>query len=374
MKPFLNAVSWAFCILFAIFGVLVWNMGGRLQFAFILGIVLTAMPLFRSFLRKKIRSKIPWWGFASAAVLLWAGVILSIALNPAESIYKSDRDRSRLLEMYDARLAQWPVPYESVFLETRYGRIHVITSGPADAPPVLLIHASGLSAWSWIHNVETLSGPFRTYAVDNIGEGGKNTMKAPGHIPKNGREIADFCSDICDRLEVARISVIGASIGGYIGTQFARHAPERVDRLVLLGPMGYGSTLKTVAAMTLAQGFPYRPVQDATFRWAFGDSPRVTDSFGEWFRVYMKGLVPTPILPKSFTPEQLRTVRAPALAFFGTRDGVVGDARAAAALARNMPDVRIEVVESGHVIGAERPETVNPAILRFLKESVSEDK
>jgi pimeloyl-ACP methyl ester carboxylesterase len=80
----------------------------------------------------------------------------------------------------------------------------------------------------------------------------------------------------------------------------------------------------------------------------------------------MKSLIPTPVRLKTFTPETLRELRAPTLAFFGTRDGVVGDATAAAALARNIPNVEIRLVDAGHVIGAELPEVVNPAITAFF--------
>lgn len=69
------------------------------------------------------------------------------------------------MDIYNAKLAEWPVPYESVFLETSYGKVHVIVSRPTDALPLLLIHAS---------------------------------------------------------------AVAGASIGGYIATNYALYAPERV--------------------------------------------------------------------------------------------------------------------------------------------------
>jgi pimeloyl-ACP methyl ester carboxylesterase len=194
-------------------------------------------------------------------------------------------------------------------------------------------------------------------------------MTAPGKIPKTGKEIADFYTEITSKLGVKKAHVIGASIGGYIATNYAMYSPDRVDKLVLLGSMGYGSTKKTVLAMTLAQGFPIKPVQDVTFRWAFGDDPEVSRSFGEWFRITMKGLVPTPIPPKSLRPDDLQKIKAPTLAYFGTKDGVIGDAEKAKQLAENIPDVRVVIVESGHVIGVELAERVNAEIVDFLGEN-----
>lgn len=366
MLTFFHILSWFFCLLFALLALMLFGMGGRFQFFLILGIVLILAPPFRHLIQDAVHFKIHWWLYVLAGIALWLGVILSFVLNPAESIYKSDFYKAKLMEIYDARLAAWPVPYESLYLDTRYGKIHVIASGHENAPPVLLINASALSGWSWIHNVQDLNKDYRTYAIDNIGEGGKNEMLAPGKIPRTGKEIAGFYSEICDLLGIEKTHVIGASVGGFISTNFALHAPERVNKLVLLGSMGYGSTKKTIIAMTIAQGFPIKPIQDATFKWAFGNDEVVNTSFGEWFRIYMKGLIPTPIKPTTFKPSALKQLQVPTLAYFGTNDGVIGNADAAAELARNIPDIEIRIVESGHVIGAELPELVNKEILTFL--------
>jgi pimeloyl-ACP methyl ester carboxylesterase len=341
-------------------------MGGRLQFILILCIALILAPPIRQLIQDAVHFRIPWWAFLILGVVLWSGVMLSFVLNPAKSIYKSDHYKEKLMEIYDAKLAEWPVPYESVYIDTPYGKIHVIVSGDVNAPAIVLVNASALSGWSWIHNVQELSKEYRTFAIDNIGEGGKNQMLTPGNIPKTGVEIAEFYTDMFDQLGIEKAHVIGASIGGFISTNIAIHAPDRVDKLVLLGSMGYGSTNKTVVAMTLAQGFPIKPVQEATFKWAFGDDETVSNSFGEWFRIYMKGLVPTPIKPTTFAPSQLKQLRVPTLAYFGTNDGVIGDSEAAKALAQNIPNVEVRIVESGHIIGAELSEKVDKEILDFF--------
>ncbi len=374
MAAFLSIFGWILGVIFMFVALLMLGMGGRIQFFLILLIALIFLPPIRALIRKTIQTPIPWWAFGITVVLLAVGVILSFVLNPAKSIYKSPKYEETLMKIYDARLAEWPVPYKSVFIDTKYGKIHVIVSGPDDGYPVLLMNASALSGWSWIYNVGALNGKYRTYAIDNIGEGGKNKMTAPGNIPKTGKEIADFYTEITNELGVTKAHVIGASIGGYIGTNYAMYAPDRVNKLVLLGSMGYGSTNKTVIAMTLAQGFPIKPVQEATFRWAFGDDPKVSRSFGEWFRITMKGLMPTPIPPKSLRPEDLQKIKAPTLAYFGTNDGVIGDAEKAKQLAENIPDVRVAIVESGHIIGVELADRVNAEIVDFFDENENKDK
>ncbi len=36
------------------------------------------------------------------------------------------------MSIYDSRLEDWPLHYESIFLDTSYGKVHVIASGPEE--------------------------------------------------------------------------------------------------------------------------------------------------------------------------------------------------------------------------------------------------
>ncbi len=47
------------------------------------------------------------------------------------------------MEIYDEKMMEWPIPYEDIFVDTEYGKVHVIASGPEDAPPMLLVACFG---------------------------------------------------------------------------------------------------------------------------------------------------------------------------------------------------------------------------------------
>lgn len=368
MKYVWLVLSWIFSILFAIIAIAMFGMGGRLQAALFLGIVLLLLPPFRTLIHNVIGKSLPWWGRGLLIIALLGGVKLSFMLNPATSIYKSPEYEAQLMDIYDAKMAEWPVPYEDVYVDTDYGKVHVIVSGPEDAPPLLLIHASAIAGWSWLPNVGELNKHYRTYAVDSIGDVGKSVLNDLKKPLAGGEEIGAFYTDVTTKLGFDQSYLAGASIGGYIATNYALHAPKRVKKLVLLGSMGYGDTSATVRRMVLAQAFPFKWVQDMTFHWAFGDATHVKDAFGEWFYLILDGTMPNPTPPKTFMPEQLQQMQVPVLTFFGSKDKVIGDAEKAKALAENIPDVRVEIVESGHLIGAELPKIVNPMIIEFFEE------
>ena len=55
-------------------------------------------------------------------------------MGAGRSIYKTPEYEQKLMAIYDSRLAEWPHPYESLFLATSYGTVHVVVSGPENAP------------------------------------------------------------------------------------------------------------------------------------------------------------------------------------------------------------------------------------------------
>jgi pimeloyl-ACP methyl ester carboxylesterase len=242
----------------------------------------------------------------------------------------------------------------------------VIVSGPEDAPPLLLLHASCVAGWSWKYNVEELSRHYRTYAIDLIGDVGQSEFTSLDHIMQDGQDQAELYTEITDKLGVDKAYVVGASEGGFIGTNYALYAPERVEKLVLLGPMGYSGAMQSIIRIMFTTFFPLKPIQDSTFSWAFSDSAELKEDFGEWFRLLMSGYIPHKVMPSPFSAEERQSLQVPVLFVFGERDNLVGDPEAARALVQDIPDVQVEIVEAGHLMGGEKPEQVNALILEFF--------
>jgi hypothetical protein len=101
-------------------------------------------------------------------------------------LFSSADGESAYLDAYDSLLASWPVVPQSVYVPTRFGRTHVLVTGPVDAPPLVLLHAVSVSSAAWFSNVGPLSKHFRVYAVDAMGDCGRSEMQ---HLPS---ERADY--------------------------------------------------------------------------------------------------------------------------------------------------------------------------------------
>ena len=287
----------------------------------------------------------------------------------ATSLYASPEVEAQFMAIYDQKMTEWPVPYEDVFVNTEYGKVHVIVSGPEDAPPMLLLHASGAASWSWKYNVGELSQSYRTYAIDLIGDAGKSSFTDLNHIMHTGEDQADLYRDLTEKLGIEKAFVVGASEGGFIGSNYTLHYPERVEKLALLGPMGYAGAGSAIARIAFTAFFPVKPIQEATFRWAFSDHPTLVNDFGEWFRLFMGSFnAMSKVAPYTLPAEQRQSLQVPVLFVFGEKDNLVGDPEAAKALVQDVPDVRVEIVDAGHLMGGELPEQVDGLILDFFAE------
>lgn len=270
------------------------------------------------------------------------------------------------MEMYNRKMADWSVPYNDIFVNTQYGKVHIIASGNETNQALLLLHASGVSSWSWKYNVVSLSQKFRTYAIDLIGDAGKSEFTTLEHILKTGKDQADLYAEICDSLGIDKAYVVGASEGGFIASNFAIHYPERVEKLVLLGPMGYAGATQSVMRIMLAQFFPLKSIQEHTFRWAFTNDPGLEEEFGEWFRLVMNGLRPVKVAPLPLTAADRQRIQVPVMFVFGTGDNLVGNPESAKSLVQDISNVRVEIVDAGHLMGAEQQELINSLINDFM--------
>ena len=97
--------------------------------------------------------------------------------------------------------------------------------------------ASGLSNYS--RNVKPLAQQFRVIVPDMPGYG-RSTKGVDGSDPFG--YLADHIRGMLDELGIDRAHLVGNSYGGSCALRLALDTPHRVDRLVLMGPGGIGTT------------------------------------------------------------------------------------------------------------------------------------
>ena len=361
--------GWIFGLLFAALTIITLMSGKFIPAILLLILALLLLPPIRTYAYQLTGVKLPGWVRTLLITILVLAYPVSLVMGVMQikNVYATPEAKAEHMQLYDERMLQWPSAYEDIYVDTSYGKVHVIVSGPEDAPPVLLLNAAAMSAWSWLYNIEVLNPQYRTYAIDTIGEVGKSELSNPNRYPANGKEYADLYVEIAEAVGVEKSYVVGASFGGFIATNYALYYPEKVEKLALLGPMGITpETMKTAIRIMGTQFFPLGPIQKSTARWALGDDPYVQDQAGEWFQIVLTKTAPKEARPVTFTSEQLESMQIPVLLVIGTRDALTGDPEAVKELANHTPGIQIEVLDSGHLIGAEQKERVNELVQAFF--------
>ena len=59
----------------------------------------------------------------------------------------------------------------------------------------------------------------------------------------------------------------------------------------------------------------------------------------------------------------------PVLLLLGSRDGLVGNPENTGQLSQNISDVQVEILDTGHLISAEKPDQFNTLVADFIGQS-----
>lgn len=286
---------------------------------------------------------------------------------------------SRLLaanELYPAGRAD----IETRFIDVGDGlRLRIVESGPADGPPVVLLHGWGASVYSYRDAVPSLARDGRrAIAADLPGHGLSDKPADRTWYSRAG--MAAAVGALLDTLDVSDVTVVGVSMGGGIATSLAVARHPRVARVALVNPVGFAPVRFTSIARLLtplavgehASLLVARPLVRWFLRLAYRDrsrvSPRDVDEY--WSTARQPGAAAALVAClhefswEPFPPSVLAGVTVPVLLLLGTHDHLMAGSEAGA---RTIPGLRVVRVAGGHAVNEECPDEVNAILLAFMR-------
>ena len=160
--------------------------------------------------------------------------------------------------------ADWPNRAASRFVEASGLRWHLQEMGPADAPPLLLLHGTGAATHSWAGLAPRLAERFRVLAPDLPGHGFTDPLP-PGRLSLPG--MAAAVRDLLGRLGVAPDVVVGHSAGAAI---LVRLCLDGLDPRLLVGLNAALTPFPGIAAVlfpSLARMLFLNPITPRVFAW-----------------------------------------------------------------------------------------------------------
>jgi pimeloyl-ACP methyl ester carboxylesterase len=186
-------------------------------------------------------------------------------------------------------------------------------------------------------------------------------------------DIAHVYLELLDRLGTAPIDVIGFSVGGWIAAEIATKVPERIKRLVLIGPVG----VKTGSADKLDVPDIFAMPREQLDRLRFHDLAKNPIDLAKLpdaeLNIVARNnetlalLTWEPYMHNPKLKHRLHRVNVPTLFLRGASDGIVS-ADYLARYAALIPQARIETIaDAGHLPHVEQGAATTAKILQFLK-------
>lgn len=274
------------------------------------------------------------------------------------------------------------VPVKTVLVDGY--RIAYLDEG--HGPPVILVHGFGGSLWQWEYQHEPLSASHRVITLDMLGAG----FSEKPDLAYTPDQLVEFFSHFMDALQIPRASLVGNSMGAGLVIGMALTYPERADRLVLITGLPSQVREKLTSPFLKRALHSWVPawLADLGNRFAGRNVTRkVLDEL-----IYDHTLVTADVLDRSYRnrkragtirpllktarnlplweegfAKRLGEIRHPTLIIWGAEDRVFPP-QVGQDLHTVIPASVLELVpKAGHIPMWERPDLVNPLLMKFLQ-------
>lgn len=245
------------------------------------------------------------------------------------------------------------------------GQVHCVEAGSGDVP-LILLHQIPRSVDEFAEVFPLLARRRRTIAIDNPGYGCSDAV--PGEPT-----IADYAGaviSVLDALRIGKAIMVGHHTGAVIAVELAAAYPDRVDRVVLSGPVYTDDKGRAELSKHFHQWFVQKDGSHLQNTW---------DKYFEW--------LPDPALVQRFvrdvwrageTSEQghfavalyrmedrISLVRCPALLIYNKRDPFADPVRSKPVRDAFKPASEI-VLDAGVFVANEKPALFADTILDYV--------
>ena len=241
------------------------------------------------------------------------------------------------------------------------GPVEVTVADYGSGQPFLLLHG-GAGPQSVTGFAEKFAGAHqvRVLVPTHPGFGGTPRPEALGSIPG----LAALYDTLLDQLDLADVTVIGNSIGGWITAEIALRKSPRVSGIVLIDAVGIevpGHPVADFFSLTMDQVFTLSFHNPEPFRIDPATLPPAAQAVAAGNRAAIAAYTGASMTDPTLTG-RLGSLEIPALVLWGDSDGIV-DADYGRAYATAIPMARFQLLTAtGHSPQLETPGQVDRAV------------
>ena len=151
------------------------------------------------------------------------------------SIYISSEGKEKILSLYDEQLKRSGCGYSDIYIDTSFGKTHIIKTGNPDGIPLLVFHGGNSTTAYTLLSCGFLMKDFLIYAADTIGHPGKS---AEVSLSPYNYDYGKWTGDIIKGLGYKSMRCFSGSFGAGIIAKAMCICPRRIKRAVLYIPSG----------------------------------------------------------------------------------------------------------------------------------------
>ena len=159
-----------------------------------------------------------------------------------KSEFKNQKGKQFVEDWIDSTIEQTDLNYEKLDVETSFGNTRVLSVNHLNLRLKPLIYVPGArtcGAFLELSNqLHTLSSDYRIYLLDVVGQIGMSEGNCPS---LKDTSYGIWLNEVCRKLKIEQAVFVGASFGGQIIMKFAAVAPELIEKVVLMNPIGFSN-------------------------------------------------------------------------------------------------------------------------------------
>jgi pimeloyl-ACP methyl ester carboxylesterase len=267
------------------------------------------------------------------------------------------------------------------FIELSNGFTHFELAGPPDKRPVVLVHGFSVPSFVWDPTFEGLvKAGYRVLRYDLFGRGYSDRPELNYNIDLFDKQLGDLLAAL--KIEDA-VDLFGLSMGGPIAANFTARHPQQVRKLGLVDPAGF--PMKSDAGVFLLK----IPLLGESMMNKYGEQmlvaglmddfrhpenhPDYTAKYVEQlkYRGFKQAILST--IRNNVTSGSAQAYRQVGqqdrdiLLIWGQEDRIIPFS-VCEKIRAALPQAEFHLIEdAGHIPHYEKPEVVNPLIIKFLE-------
>ena len=152
-----------------------------------------------------------------------------------KTIYKSEAGKKKILDLYDRQLKRLRCPYKDLWVDTSFGKTHIVETGNLNGEPLLVLHGGNATTAYNLLAFDFMLDDYHIYAADIIGHPGKSAETCLSH---RGYDYGRWVSEVITGLGYDSIACCSGSFSAGIIAKAMCVAPDKIKRALLYVPSG----------------------------------------------------------------------------------------------------------------------------------------